>query len=112
MKRIVSLAGHSRLRQALGISNRQSRGHQQMTSELVALLAVLVSFFSLLVSYLNVRATLATTRAMAWASKEADYRRSQMDAVRDVVSQFCVLSFSMRQRRMTLFPTVKIFPKD
>lgn len=83
-----------------------------MVSSAVALLAVIVSLVSVWSSYRNQRVTLATTRAVAWASKEADYRRSQIDALRDEISEFCLLVCDVKTRFVAAKLDEKFFPRN
>lgn len=83
-----------------------------MISSAVALLAVVVSLVSVWISYRNQRLTLATTRAVAWASKEADYRRTQIDALRDELSEFCLLVYDVQTRFAAAKLDKKFFPRN
>lgn len=78
----------------------------------ISLLAVIVSLASVLISYRNQRRTLTTTRAVAWASKEADYRRSQIDSLREELSEFCLLVSDVQGRFAAAKLDKKFFPRN
>lgn len=66
-------------------------------TSLVALAAVFVSLLSVIVSDKNQRKTLALNRSLAKLTKEMENRRSQIDGLREEISEYCNLTYKVRQ---------------
>jgi hypothetical protein len=80
----------------VSMSNVSMKTIAMAISSLIALLAVAVSLFSVIASDRNQRKTLALNRSLARLTKEVEYRRSQIDGLREDISKFCNLCYKVR----------------